>query len=412
MDRAVRAAALAAAVIFSVAGGSPARAQSDLRAVADVVPSRSGVEEHLGGDISLRLSLDRAVPFRVFTLDAPRRMVLDFREVDWSAMDPRLGEETDLISDLRYGIYRPGWSRAVIDLTRPMAVRSAILSPVGTAGAVDLDIRLTGTDAAGFAATAGHPGGGIWEEAVTLSRPERAEAGRARPLIAIDPGHGGIDPGAVRGEVTEKDVTLSMGRILAETLQRSGRYDVLLTRDADYFLTLSERVEMAREAGAIMFLSLHANTVEVGIARGATIFTLSEDPLDAESEELAALENRVDVLAGTAIDGTRDSLAQVLVDLARVETQARSEQFATDMVAALDPRIDLNRSKPKWSANFRVLRAPDMPSVLLEMGFLSDEIDRSKMLSVAWQEAVAEGIVAALDAWIVKDRKRAELARQ
>ena len=190
-------------------------------------------------------------------------------------------------------------------------------------------------------------------------------------LVAIDPGHGGIDPGASREGVTEKDLALAFGLELRAALEASGRFEVVMTRESDVFVSLRDRVEMARSAGADVFLSLHLNTVAEGDVSGATVYALSETASDASAKALAEFENQSDTLAGLDNVGGEDQVALALIDMARRVTDARSAQLGTALVEGFGGTVGVTRNRPFWTADLRVLKAPDMPSLLLELGFLS-----------------------------------------
>lgn len=225
----------------------------------------------------------------------------------------------------------------------------------------------------------------------------------ALPLVVLDPGHGGIDPGAVRLDIAEKDIALAFGQELRAVLQDSGRFDVRMTRDTDVFVTLRDRVRFARESGAAVFISLHANTVTRGNASGSAIYTLSEGASSAEAAALAELENRADTLGGVDLGVEDDDLALLLTDMAQRETNARSAMLARATVEAMRHAVGVIRSNPHRSAGFRVLKAPDIPSMLIELGFLSDATDRANMISPRWRGHAAQGILAALDDWVERD---------
>lgn len=361
--------------------------------------------------LELAVDLTQAVPWRVFTLDAPRRVVLDFSELDWTGADPvALASRTERVSEMALGTYRPGWSRMVIELNGPMAVSAAEMTTSGTGARVRL--RLDDSDAASFAAAAGAPPSAVFQEAeLAPARPaERLGEGRLR--VVLDPGHGGIDPGAERGGVREKDLVLSFARELKEVLLRAGTIDVTLTRDDDVFVPLEERVTRARRAGADVFLSLHADALAEGRANGATVYTLADTASDVASEKLAERHDRADLLAGVDLSQTGDRVALVLMDLARTETQPRSERLAEALVEGLYAATGSTYKSPHLEAAFSVLKAPDIPSALIELGFLSSKRDRERLTDPDWRRRAEEGIRDALLYWAVEDAAAAARLRQ
>jgi len=237
----------------------------------------------------------------------------------------------------------------------------------------------------------------------------KPDGGDGAVVVAIDPGHGGVDPGAIRAGVSEKDIALRFALELRSRLLQTGDFSVVLTRERDVFLSLSDRVRIAQSAGADVMLSIHANTVAQGDAYGATVYSLSEQASDAASAALAQLENRSDVSAGLDLSVEEDDVARALLDMARAETNPRSRRLAAIMVKALKEQIAVIRSRPHRSAGFLVLKAPDVPSLLLELGFLSDDLDRERMQKSEWRARAATGVINALYTWAEDDAERAKL---
>jgi N-acetylmuramoyl-L-alanine amidase len=213
-----------------------------------------------------------------------------------------------------------------------------------------------------------------------------------KPLIVIDPGHGGVDPGAqgVNGSI-EKDVVLEVGLALRDFLIADGNYDVVMTRDSDAFIGLRDRVDIARRSRADLFISLHADSIDRSGIRGASVYTLSEKASDAEAARLAESENAADVIAGANLSGESAEVRDILIDLAQRETKNFSVNFAKTLTSQLSRETGVTE-RPHRYAGFKVLKAPDVPSVLLELGFLSDERDEEAMTSAVWQARVAGAI--------------------
>lgn len=381
------------AVVVAIWLALPVEAQS-LNAVARIDPLQSTLSQTSDG-AALVLHLSQPVPFRVFTLETPNRLVLDFREVNWTGLKPSLADAVPDIAAMRFGLYRPGWSRLVLDLNAPLTVSMADMDTGQSNGAARLTLILKAATPAEYAARAGAPEGALWPERKRAELPAKTNALR----IAIDPGHGGIDPGAVREGVEEKGIALDFAHELKRALEIRGDFEVMMTRTQDEFLSLRERVLTARDAQADLFLSLHANTVTRGNPTGATVYLLSDDASDKEAAALAEKENRADILGGVALDGEEDAVARILVDLARGRTNMRSRAFGDHLVQGLKERVGVIKSRPLRAAGFEVLKAPEIPSVLLELGFLSNAQDRENMQSPTWRARAIEGVLEALDAW-------------
>lgn len=359
--------------------------------------------------ISVTLYLSQPVPYRAFTLDAPPRLVLDFREVDWRGATRDALLEPGRASDLRFGPLRPGWSRLVVDLTGPYALDLAGMTVDDVTGTALVQVTLVATDAADFAARAGTPDLPGWDD-TPLSPDVVPEDG---PLIVvIDPGHGGIDPGAVRDDLTETALMLTLALELAEAVNRQDGMRAVLTREADLFVSLADRMTIARAAGADAFISLHADALDVDAARGASVYTLSADARDAASARMAERHERGDLLAGVDLAGQDDTVATVLMDLARLETTPRAARLADAIVAGLVARDAGVNSQPRREGPLAVLNAADFPSVLIETGFLSSQADRTRLTSPEGRGRIVEGIVDALGVWAADEAARAPLIRQ
>jgi N-acetylmuramoyl-L-alanine amidase len=227
-----------------------------------------------------------------------------------------------------------------------------------------------------------------------------ANAARAsNVVIAIDPGHGGIDPGASAEGVAEKGVVLEFARRLAVHIDRVEGLDAFLIRSDDRFLTLSQRIRRARDGGANLIVSLHADTTREGKAEGAHVYTLSRDGTDEAAVELAERENRADVIGGIALAGESDDLAALLIDLAQRGTGDEAEKLAAVMLKAMAESVMLLPTEPHRRANFRVLKAPEIPSILVELGYLSNAADRRRMASEAWNEQMAAALARGIHSW-------------
>ncbi|ANC90702.1 N-acetylmuramoyl-L-alanine amidase [Azospirillum humicireducens] len=221
-----------------------------------------------------------------------------------------------------------------------------------------------------------------------------------KPLIVIDPGHGGQDPGAIGvGGIYEKDITLAAAREVKRQLEATGRYRVRLTRDSDVFIRLRDRVAIGREAGADLFISLHADSISSDDMRGLSIYTLSDKASDREAEMLAAKENRADALVGLDLSGENQLVANILIDLAQRDTKNHSKRFATLALQSLGREVPLIPNKPHRQAGFAVLTAPDVPSVLIEMGYLSNRKDAGLLASAAHRERLGRGLARTIDAY-------------
>ncbi|KIC49022.1 N-acetylmuramoyl-L-alanine amidase [Tateyamaria sp. ANG-S1] len=385
-------------------------AAQDLSGLARVDPARSAISDGWFGGTEITLGLSQGVPFRVFTLADPARLVVDFREVDFAGVAPEtLLPEPGRVAAIRFGAFKPGWSRLVVDLAEPM-VPDTIAMPVdASSGQAVLNITLRGADATAFAAQTGAPPDANW--AVEAAAPPPVVQDDSF-VVVIDPGHGGIDPGAVRETTSEKDLMLDIGIALRDALRRAGGVEVVLTRDTDTFVSLTGRVALAHQVGADAFVSLHADALSQGQARGATVYTLSDEASDAASAQLAAQHDRADILAGVDLSGTDDQVAAVLMDLARTETMPRTDTLATALIDAMDAAGGPMNRRPRREAAFSVLKSADIPSVLVEVGFLSDQRDLANLRDPIWRAVMVEALATGILQWRDDDLAMRPLIRQ
>ena len=397
--------ALALCLVF-VAGAGTAQEFSGL---ARLDAGASGLRDTRNGGISVTLALSQGVPYRVFTLEAPRRLVLDFREVDWRGVTPATLDRSVAVETLRMGRFRPGWSRMVVGLSGAYLLETAEMRVDRESGGAVLRVRLAAGTPAEFAARAGAPEGVDWAPAAPAAPAPPADDSF---VIVLDAGHGGIDPGADRGGVREKDLMLSFAHELKEVLLRADDVQVILTREDDRFVSLDRRVAIAHRVGGDIFLSLHADALSEGHAHGATVYTLSETASDAASAALAERHDRDDILSGVDLDGQDDVVADVLMDLARQETDPRSARLAEALRLGIRQRGLRLNTRPLRTAGFSVLRSPDIPSVLLELGFLSSAKDRENIKNPAWRAEMARAVRDAIFAWRQADAAHADLVRQ
>ncbi len=366
---------------------------------ADSFPVASDVR--LGGDATQTrfvMDLDRRIDLHVFTLADPYRLVLDIPQMTFQ-LPPHAGEAGHgLIKAFRFGLVMPGGSRMVFDLIKPVRVDKAFAVDAAAGAPARLVLDLVATDRESFLRKIALDEKFARSEALPMSAPPPASAD-ARPLVVLDPGHGGIDTGtrAPNGQC-EKDIVLDFAKRLRERIEKSGKYRVLMTRTDDTFVPLADRVRIARNAGAVLFISLHADFLprREGDADGATVYTLSDTPSDPQAAQVAAEENHADVIAGVDLKTEPDDVAGILLDLAQRETKTFSMQFAHKLVSDLGATTRLHKD-PIRSAGFRVLRAPDVPSVLVELGYVSNKQDLQSLNSDTWRDRTADSMAAAVN---------------
>lgn len=371
-------------------------------AVAARVVEQAGVTK-------LVFDLSRKVAADAFLLDKPPRVIVDLPEVNFQVA-PEAGQielpKAGVIRSFRFGLFAPGKSRIVIDLGAPAALRKVAVESIAAGDPARLTIELGKSDRASFrAAVRRGPAQAVPQ---TTSTPASlAPTLESKPVIVIDPGHGGIDPGANGvGGITEKYVVFDFASALAERLRASGRYKVVMTRTNDSFVSLGDRVRIARDAGAALFVSVHADTLSDRSVTGATVYTSSDRASDAEAARVAAKENKADEAAGLAPAPDSPGVSDILFDLTRRETRTYAHLFQRTLVGYWQKVARLNRN-PERAAGFRVLQAPDVPSVLLELGYLSSDRDSKVLTSADWRNRATATVAQSIDTFF-KGRETAQ----
>jgi len=344
------------------------------------------------------VELSDPVKLRVFTLSNPNRLVVEFPDLLWRAQSSDRPSRQGAIKAYRYGPFRPGESRLIIDLNKPVSARPPLILPPSGGAGYRVVLDLYPASQTQFAKAAGWPVDLRQREpAADLALLRGTDSLPPKRVVVIDPGHGGIDDGTTGVDGSkEKNIVLDEARRLVSVLERRG-YTVHLTRGSDVYIPLRERVSLARAQDADLFISLHADSNPDAATAGASVYTLSERGSDREAAALARKENQSDVVAGVDLKGKDEIVSHILIDLAQRDTINRSVRFADNLVAQLRGATDVIPHDPHRSAAFAVLKAPDVPAVLIELGYLSNARDCGQMGTNAWRDSVAHAIASAVD---------------
>ncbi|MBO21243.1 MAG: N-acetylmuramoyl-L-alanine amidase [Rhodospirillaceae bacterium] len=382
----------AALAVFGVAWSLGSATADELK-VQDI---RIGVHP---GSTRFVVELNDNVEPRVFGLPDPYRVVIDLPEVDFDLPEERIGDGAGLISKLRYGLFQPGTSRFVLDLSSPSRVtKQFMLKPAG-GKPWRLVLDLTPTTRADFVVSM-RPSAEDNPNPVTRVPVPAAPRQNEKPVVVVDAGHGGVDPGAIGvSGVYEKKIALDYAREIVQELKASGKYEVVMTRDRDIFLPLRERVRLSRAAGADLFLSLHANTHPKRRTRGFSVYTLSDRASDKEAAALAALENKSDVIGGVNLGDYSDDVQNILIDFAQAKTNELSVKFARDILVGEVKTSASLLTRPWRSAGFAVLKAPDVPSVLVELGYISNPQEERLLVTATHRQKLSRAIVQAVETY-------------
>ncbi len=389
--------------------------QSPTPTAAPNFPVASGAR--LAGDSKQTrfvLDLDKSIQFSAFALADPYRVVVDMPQVSFQLAAGIGSSGRGLIKAFRYGLVMPGGSRIVFDLTGPAKIANSYLLDAANGQPPRLVLELEQVDRTSFVqslAAASRPElrPAIADAAAIAAAAEAAATAKPvaptdlRPVVVIDPGHGGIDNGTQAGGESEKNLVLGFGLALRDRLEKSGKYRVVMTRTDDTFIPLADRVRIGRNQSAALFVSIHADALprREGDARGATIYTLSDRASDAEAERLAEAENKADAIGGVNLTEEPTDVADILIDLAQRETRTFSNRFARLLMGEMKNTVRMHKH-PLKSAGFRVLKAPDVPSVLIELGYVSNKGDREHLVSENWRSRTVGSMAQAIDTFLAK----------
>lgn len=350
------------------------------------------------------IDLSESVGYSVFSLLDPYRIVIDLPEIGWKLPRKPARRRIGLVSSFKYGQYRAGSSRVVLKVAKPSKVRKAFLLPPAEGKRYRLVVDLVETDHKSMRADARskkHETVARADPSLQRGPPGRKPnlSGKARKVIIIDPGHGGIDPGATgHSGIFEKHITLAVARDIKRHLSSLGRYTVHLTRNKDRFIRLRNRIAIARAKGADLFISLHADAIKGRKIRGLSVYTLSEKASDKEAAALAEKENKADLIGGMDLSENSQEVTSILIDLAQRESMNESSKFAAELVHQLKSISKMLPNSHRF-AGFAVLKAPDVPSVLIELGFLSNPNDERALRDAKYRRKLAGALGHAVDSY-------------
>ena len=387
------------------------KAQS-LSGLARIDASRSYVQDHNWRQVEIQLTISQSVPYRIYQLNNPMRLIVEFNEVVFDGLNGENFDQSKRVSKVESGSLGTGWSRLAMELTEPLGLKTAEMIHDQQAGNSVLTIWTGPVTEQEFVQTSSVPMAYGVKQSFKDVLFAKGQDKDAQILIVLDPGHGGADPGAVVDGVKEADLMLLLALELKEALLRTQGIEVALTRTDDTYPTLAERLRFTNLKKADLFVSLHADTVTKGVAEGTTIYTLSEQASDKTSAQLAQEHDRAELLVGLNLRGTEDRIADVLIDLARQDNIPRSEALAQTTIQELLQVIGLVNAKPLRHANFSVLKSPDVPSILIEVGFMSTKSDLENLLDKKWRENFVLGVRNGIIKWVGEDSIVAPLRRQ
>lgn len=358
------------------------------------------------------LDLDAQANFTAFALENPYRLVVDMPKFDWNAPTQVQQSGSSLIASIRHGVLSSDTSRVVFDLRNNVELIKSFALPSVSSKPHRIVLDVVERPAVAKVSLSSPAAS---TQPTSLLKPKVIQASTARSvpepkavkpqkarrkIIVIDPGHGGKDPGAVSGRTYEKRIALSLSKALKKELDATGKYIVHLTRSDDRYIKLHERVKIARRKNADLFVSIHADSLRRKSVRGASVYTLSEKASDAQTAKLAAKENKVDLIHGIDLTHEDKEVAGILLDLVQRDTMNQSNFFAEKLVDAFNGSGIRMLDNPHRSAGFAVLKAPDIPSVLIEAGFLSNASDAKLLVKSSHQRKIAKTIAAGIRSYL------------
>lgn len=353
---------------------------------------------NIAGDTAstrLFIDFDQNLSFKTTYMDKPNRIIIDLDETVFNLGEENKLEPRGLISAVQFGRISQGRSRIVLTLAAPVEIIKSSLKKRLDEESYRFLIDMDSTDEATFSnllqeqKAKSQSTGNL---AVKGDRVVPVQKKDGRFTIVIDPGHGGIDGGAVgRNGAQEKDIVFAFSKVVRDKLISAGPFDVLMTREEDKFMSLRDRLEFSRRSKADLFISIHADSLRQRFVRGSTIYTLSKKASDRLSEKLAETENSADLVGGVAVEDEVEAVADILVDLTTSETKRFSRRFSSLLVKNLGSEIRLIKN-PQRSAAFGVLKAPEVPSVLIELGYLSNVEDERLLQSAEFKSKAGQAI--------------------
>lgn len=357
------------------------------------------------------LDMDKSVNYRVFLLNDPKRVVVDLADAEIKALQTKFSNQ--VVSQTRVGRMSGNDKRIVMELSRPATIKKAfIIAPQSGQGwrlVIDLVMatnqqfagkignRYAMTNDTKFAPKEEKSSGGWFGFSSSDSKADANAKINRKRIVVLDPGHGGKDPGAIGayGKTYEKNITLAMGRELKQILQKKG-YIVYLTRDRDIFIPLRQRIKIAQKYRADLFMSLHADSAQNRSATGLSVYTLSDTASDKEAAALAERENKADIIGGIDLGGNTKEVNDILISLSQTDTRNKSSKYATYLVQEMAKSVKVLKNTHRF-AGFAVLKAPDVPAVLLEMGYLSNRTEEANLKTQSYRKKLGEAAARAID---------------
>ena len=371
---------------------------------ARLIKENSFAKDRFFGGIEINLQLSQGVPYKIWMDRDPLSLIIDFNVLNFNGIDLEKINQSKNIKSIEIKELDTEWSRLSFHLADYWAIENTEMSISPQDNSASLSIFLKSISEGIFSLT-DKPNKDFSSN--KISAIENNDF-----VVVLDPGHGGRDPGAEAGGYRESSLMLELAEAVKESLIRNTDFKVVLTRTEDKFLSLEDRITIASQSDANLFISLHADAVIEGEASGTTIYLLSDKATDKMSAQLASRHDRSEILRGVDLSGLDSQVASVLLDMARQETKPRSEAVASFILKVFKEKITELSSQPLRYAAFSVLKSPDIPSILIEAGFMSTSSDLQNLTTKKWRREFADSLTEAISRWYVRDKENKVLLRE
>ena len=371
---------------------------------ARLIKENSFAKDRFFGGIEINLQLSQGVPYKIWMDRDPLSLIIDFNVLNFNGIDLEKINQSKNIKSIEIKELDTEWSRLSFHLTDYWAIENTEMSISPQDNSASLSIFLKSISEGIFSLTD--------KPNKDFSRNKISAIENNDFVVVLDPGHGGRDPGAEAGGYRESSLMLELAEAVKESLIRNTDFKVVLTRTEDKFLSLEDRITIASQSDANLFISLHADAVIEGEASGTTVYLLSDKATDKMSAQLASRHNRSEILRGVDLSGLDSQVASVLLDMASRETKPRSETVATFIREVFKEKITELSSQPLRYAAFSVLKSPDIPSILIEAGFMSTSSDLQNLTTKKWRREFADSLAEAISRWHVRDKENKVLLRE
>lgn len=371
---------------------------------ARLIKENSFAKDRFFGGIEINLQLSQGVPYKIWMERDPLSLIIDFNVLNFNGIDLEKINQSKNIKSIEIKELDTEWSRLSFHLADYWAIENTEMSISPQDNSASLSIFLKSISEGIFSLTD--------KPNKDFSRNKISAIENNDFVVVLDPGHGGRDPGAEAGGYRESSLMLELAEAVKESLIRNTDFKVVLTRTEDKFLSLEDRITIASQSDANLFISLHADAVIEGEASGTTVYLLSDKATDKMSAQLASRHDRSEILRGVDLSGLDSQVASVLLDMARQETKPRSEAVASFILKVFKEKITELSSQPLRYAAFSVLKSPDIPSILIEAGFMSTSSDLQNLTTKKWRREFADSLAEAISRWHVRDKENKVLLRE